>query len=698
MLMNVSVVDIQAATDRSALNISPPVESGEREVQFIRGEILKGVVEEIKSDGIISLLIKSRLLNAVSEVKVNPGQHLYLVVDRFENSMTHLRLLPAQGTAGLDDNTLSASLRSIGAPTDPDTLLIARKLLEYDLPVNRQNIAEILKATDMIGGVSSRNLETSVFALAHNVPLNKDIFPYINQFITSGGDLSRLVQDLIQLLTQMETMPRSDLPPSAAPAVVITAGSTNPAGDAVSANTAVPANAAVPTNAAVPANAAVPVNAAAPGAVVVPADAAMPTSAAMPITAVVPTDTAVPINAAAQVAVVVPADSTAQGFAGTGPEMASIPVAGQGAAGNNVIQAAPGNPVNVNQPGDTASFITQAASSGAAAATAAQIGVNTGAAALFNTDGSRAETAGGGTVSTGNPSIVLYPAHAIIGEEKAVPAAGMFSYNAAYAAAIAANHARAIGIALQPQVNLESAAPEIAAAGNAKPIDFKELVKILRDMLDSATGKITGSRPDINPVLQDLIKDRAALLDNLSRLLDMAKVSEMLLKNPAGQEFLTRVGNLHQELIGQALYNSAVRLDQEVFTNSYYFSFPIEIDKQLSYCQLRIQKNTGNKLSREDNIKLVVSLDTPALGIVIFHIDWHRQGFIQLQGIVESDEAGIFIREHMEDLLFNLNELGYKTGSLGVKTADKPEELILKPMIKETEQGGVSPFGVDVMA
>jgi hypothetical protein len=217
-------------------------------------------------------------------------------------------------------------------------------------------------------------------------------------------------------------------------------------------------------------------------------------------------------------------------------------------------------------------------------------------------------------------------------------------------------------------------------------------------VLDSFVGKIAGSGDDVNLVLQSLVKRRSLLLDNLRQMFEMLKADDMLNKTPGGQELLARIGDLQQQITGQALFNSAVKLGQEVFNNNYYFSFPVVIENELSYCQLRIQKNNNSRLDLQENIKFVVSLETPALGIVMFHIDWHRQGYIQLQGVMETDEAVGFIEKNMEDLLGRLSELGYRVSNLGIKAARDPEELNLKPQPLETNQDKISPFSVDVIA
>ena len=454
-------------SDRVVLNTDS---ARKNKIKFNKGEILKGTVLGINPDGTISLQIKDNLVDAVSEVAVSPGQHLYLLVERCKNRRTYLKAMTQQELNRMDDNNLSDNLRSLGVPPDANTILIARGLLQNNLSITRQNMAEIFKAISLIGDITAQNLEVAIFALKHNIPLDKDILPSINQFISSDGDLSRLVQEMIEILVQLETIVRSYSLSSVVPAFVVMPGS--------------------------------------------------------------------------------------------------------------------------------------------------------------------------------------------------------FTLTMS----------------------------DLAATKEVKLLYLTELIKILRMTLDSATGGITESGPGINSTLHDLIGNRKLLLDNLRCLLEMVKTSVALIKAPEVQELLARIGNLQQQITGQALFNSVVKLNRDVFANSYYFSFPVEMDKQLSYCQLLIQKNIDKRPGQQDNIKLTASLNTSALGIVLFHIDWSRQGHIQLRGVVETVEARDFVEKNIAALLLGLGELGYKANNLGIKVAEDPEELILKPQIKEEEQHKTGPFSIDITA
>ena len=632
-IMDINVTDNLAAADRIILDTGP---AGDKESLFDRGEILKGVVEEIKPDGIISLLINGRLVDAASEVDVKPGQLLYLLVDSFKNSLTYLKVISEQGTVPLDDNNLSANLRSIGLPSNADAILIANKLLQHDLPVNQQNIAFIFDALNMIGGITTRNLDIAAFILQHNIPLDKNILPLIDHFISSDGDLSRLVRDLVQILTRIEAaIIRSDSLPSTTPAVVITTGSP------------VTANAA-----------ALNLNAAGAGVVA--------THNASSGAAVNSGNTAAFINATTVITQGADSQNNARIFIETAASHVETAASQTGSTGTNQVAAIPPD-IAVSGTETTSGGHDNTVNNTLAAPSQSLIISGETASAATNIPAAVSNSVAPGDVALSNTDSASAPS------------------------ALAAKPMPITGAVYQPPVDLDPAASDPAAAK-------VEFVKILRAVLDSTVSRLTGSGHGVNAVLQSMVRDRALLLDNLRLLLDMIKANDALGKTPEGQELLSKIGDLQQQLTGQALFNSAVKLGQDVFNNNFYFSFPVEIDNELSYCQLRIQKNATSRLEHEDNIKLVVSLDTPALGIVMFHIDWHRQGYIQLRGVMETTETVGFIEKNIGELLHSLGELGYSVNNLGIKVASGPEEITLKPQVKETVRDSISPFEIDVIA
>ena len=698
--MNISAANTSSAPDKVVLNATP---AGEQEIQFRQGEILKGVVQGVRPDGTIALLINDKLVNAVSEDVVYPGWELRLLVDGFRNGVTYLKVITEQEQkpVPLSDAGRPVDPQSVGETSQADTVLIVRALLQRNLPATPENVAEIINAANMVGGINARSLDAAVFALENNIPIDKNIFPALYQFICSDGDLSRLLQELIQILSRMESVPRPNSFPAAAPAVVITSGSSTPVDGAMlnPTGTAAAPHAAANTVLITAANTANIANLIQQGAGRQSGNTPLLNS--VDGAALNPTGTAAAPHAAAANAVLIAAANNANIAnaaniiqQGAGQQSGNMPLL-------NSVDGTVLNPTGTAAASPAANAVLIAAANIANAANAANL-IQQGAGQQSGNMPFLAATQPTGTtaVNTGaaEQSAAVVPAVETAASNAANNVANTVLNNALLTTLIAAKPI-SIGVEnSQTPVDVIPAPSGFASSGVEKSGDFTELLNILQSVLDSSIGKITGSGAHVNPVLQNMVKERALLLDNLRALIELFRADALLNKSPAGQELLNKISDLQHQITGQTVFNNAAQSSQNVSMNDYYFSFPVEIDNHLTCCQLRIQKKTGSRLEEQDNIKLVVSLDTPSLGIVMFHIDWHRQGYIQLQGVVETDAAGGFIKENIGELILKLGELGYKINDLGMKVSRKPEELNLKPVIKESEQGKIGPSNIDILA
>jgi hypothetical protein len=84
------------------------------------------------------------------------------------------------------------------------------------------------------------------------------------------------------------------------------------------------------------------------------------------------------------------------------------------------------------------------------------------------------------------------------------------------------------------------------------------------------------------------------------------------------------------------------------------------------------------------------------MGIVVFHVNWHRQGTLKLQGVVESQSACNYMNKNMGELVAKLQGLGFKVSNLGVKVSVSSVELnSAKPGFEEVTQK-IRPLGIDV--
>ncbi len=196
--------------------------------------------------------------------------------------------------------------------------------------------------------------------------------------------------------------------------------------------------------------------------------------------------------------------------------------------------------------------------------------------------------------------------------------------------------------------------------------------------------------------MQNWVQSENELVRGLILLQDLIKDGEIVSKLPLISELLNRVEGMERELSGQRIFNYLSRMPDSNF-NYYYFSFPVKIDDEYRLCQMRVNREAGNKLLKEqDNINFIVSLDTANMGMVLFHINWNKNKTLALQGVVESDKVMHYFNKHINQLIKGLNQLGYTINNLGVRRVKEDEEIDkLRPQMEEVPMK-IRPFSIDV--
>lgn len=199
----------QVSLTRMMLNIATPSDQG---ISFSRGEILQGTVQEVKTDGLVVMLLKGRLIEAATEVMVKAGQQLFLMVDDFKDGKTYLKVLSPERMEKVENASLSANLQNIGIPAREDTVVMARKLLQHNLPVTPNNLNEMSKGINLLGGANQRNLEVVAFALSRSLPVNQPILSALLQFTDPESDMGKLLQNLTRSVGELphQEIPRGD--------------------------------------------------------------------------------------------------------------------------------------------------------------------------------------------------------------------------------------------------------------------------------------------------------------------------------------------------------------------------------------------------------------------------------------------------------------------------------------------------------
>ena len=226
--------------------------------------------------------------------------------------------------------------------------------------------------------------------------------------------------------------------------------------------------------------------------------------------------------------------------------------------------------------------------------------------------------------------------------------------------------------------------------------DGLKLLALIRPLLDVLQIDLNNNPGAIRENLQNLLQSEKELIRALILVQDLIKGGEPGSKIPLISELLNRIEGMERELSGQRIFNYISRMPDSNF-NYYYFSFPVKINDEYRLCQMRVNREAGNKLLKDlDNIKCIVSLDTANMGRVLFHVNWNMNRTITLQGVVESDEVMHYFNKHINQLIQGLNQLGYTVNNLGVRRVKKDEEMVkLRPVMEEVPMK-FRPFSIDV--
>ncbi|MDD3880507.1 MAG: hypothetical protein PHP26_11065, partial [Syntrophomonas sp.] len=191
----------QLYLNKVMLNITT---SKDQSLNFTKGEVLRGIVQDVKADGLVSLFIKGQVIDAVSEILVRPGQQLQLMVEDFRDGRAYLKALTPQLMERIENSNISLNLTEIGVPAKEDNIMMARKLLQYKLPVTPNNLNLMSKAMIILGGANGKNAEIVAFSMAQKLPLDPPALKSLAQFLLSANDVSKLAGSMDKGLLQLE--------------------------------------------------------------------------------------------------------------------------------------------------------------------------------------------------------------------------------------------------------------------------------------------------------------------------------------------------------------------------------------------------------------------------------------------------------------------------------------------------------------
>ncbi len=191
----------QVFLNKFILNLAKASDEG---ISFNKGELLKGQVQEVKENGLVSIFIKGKLIEALSEVMVNKGQQLFLMVDDMKEGRVVLKVMTPELLSKAENANLAGTLKEIGVPPDQANLQIAKKLIQHNLPVNSESLKAMAKGVSFLGEATAKNLEIVGTAMANNTPISKPVLSALASFVDNKADLASLAKELINILNRME--------------------------------------------------------------------------------------------------------------------------------------------------------------------------------------------------------------------------------------------------------------------------------------------------------------------------------------------------------------------------------------------------------------------------------------------------------------------------------------------------------------
>ena len=182
----------QVSFENNILQLKSAAREG---LRLNKGELLRGQVHSVSEEGLVTLYIKGRFIEAATEVFVRPGQQLLLLVDEVMDGKVYLKMATPEAREEFERANITANLRSLGIRADDETIKMALKLLENNLSVTRENLSTLRKFLVFLGAKNEQNLNVAAFAMARGIK-NPQGVQALNSFLARQLQLPGLLQEL----------------------------------------------------------------------------------------------------------------------------------------------------------------------------------------------------------------------------------------------------------------------------------------------------------------------------------------------------------------------------------------------------------------------------------------------------------------------------------------------------------------------
>lgn len=230
----------------------------------------------------------------------------------------------------------------------------------------------------------------------------------------------------------------------------------------------------------------------------------------------------------------------------------------------------------------------------------------------------------------------------------------------------------------------------------ASTVTVSKLWPLVQTLLENLAVGGDGAAKPILAQLQQTVISRPDLLQGL--LMTEGVLETSLPENHPLRELAAVIKGLEHELSGQQIVNTMSRFAPDTVFPGLYLTFPFQIDSnQYTMCELRLHRDQHQTNRQKDTLQIAVSLDTPKMGIVLFHVTWKRSGTLDIQAVVEKETVRAFLQKHWTELSTGLEQQGYQVNNLGIKVADaRTEAESLRPALQSASVPNIRPISIDI--
>ncbi|MDI6785954.1 MAG: hypothetical protein QMD92_04510 [bacterium] len=168
------------------------------------GEIIRCQVKATLKQGKVLINLKGTNFVASTDLSFNQGEIVDLQVKELAPKII-LQLIPhRESSAFVSKYTqidIKNILKSLDLPINKENMGIVKKLLEYNLPLNKETISEIISNLSNLGSKNLLDIETLVFLKAKNIPFSRSAFNALKLYLFEktplASHLNKLKKELL---------------------------------------------------------------------------------------------------------------------------------------------------------------------------------------------------------------------------------------------------------------------------------------------------------------------------------------------------------------------------------------------------------------------------------------------------------------------------------------------------------------------